>query len=143
MTVPRASLSVRRPTAPSELSPQQAMDWNRIVKSMPADWFTPEMWHLLSVLCVNIDLQRRVAQRLSQAEIGKHDFDKLAGLHNKYTKAISNISSKLRLTPQSRHNVNASRRATKEARAARRHKLPWRSLNGTTSGEETTTDDDA
>jgi len=114
-----------RPDPPPELTKDQALEWRKIVKGMPADWFTMEMWPLLGALCVAICQLKKVTKAVEEIEVGSKHHIIMSKLQNQYLSIIGKFSTKLKLTPQSRHNANASRRATREAVAQRRHKAPW------------------
>lgn len=101
----------RLPEPPQCLSDDQAHEWRAIVTRMPSDWFTPETWPLLEQLCRHITMCRQYGEQLAQFD-GRliEDLDDLkfrrglATLHDLEGRAVSSLSTKLRLTPNSRYS---------------------------------------
>lgn len=120
----QAVIPDQRPEPPSEFSASEIKVWHQIVRSMPSDWFTNEMLPVLSALCLNIILNQKMAEKLRKLDPCHKSFHGLARLNAQYTELINRTSAVLRLTPQSRYNANAARKATKEAVAARQQQ-PW------------------
>src|SRR3954462_11935047 len=52
---------VRRPDPPAELSDEEAVEWRRVVDSMPAHHFIPANHHLLIGLCRLLITARQIA----------------------------------------------------------------------------------
>lgn len=51
--------TVRRPSPPSDLIPEEQKVWKEVVAGMPADWFPPETHGLLTQYCrLTIDARR-------------------------------------------------------------------------------------
>jgi hypothetical protein len=107
------------------MSDAAAAEWRSIVAVMPADWFTQEMWPLLSVLCNANAICKRIFKELETAAVGSEKFAKLSRLQAQYITTISRVSSKLRLTAQSRHTVHRARKATKDAVKLQGVGRPW------------------
>jgi hypothetical protein len=125
----------QRPPAPSELSKAQKTEWDAIVNRMPADWFGREMHPILANLCRAVVFSRRFAAELDviqeeleslQARIPheptKKEIEalmelsldrraKVAKLQTDQARLVASLSTKLRLTPQSRfQSVTAGRK---------------------------------
>ena len=92
---------------------------------MPPTWFTPEMFPLLEVLVKDCVVLDRISAALKKVDPGEKKFGDLVKIQCRMSEEIAKISTKLKLTPQSRHNSNSANKATKEAVAARQHKRPW------------------
>jgi len=127
LAVPAAALVPgKRPDPPDNLSSEEAKVWNGVVGSMPPDWFTPEMWPLLSVLCSCTVQFDKIREALNVEEIGSSQYKSLTRLQVTYATQVMRISTKLKLTAQSRHNSNKAAKATKEAVSLRRQNRPWK-----------------
>ena len=93
---------------------------------MPGDWFTRETWPLLVQLCRHTVAARRLSQLVHQEE-GGDDFSPvyymrllraLAG----QTAAITSVSTKLRISPQSSYGPRAAATAKRNAPSGPK---PW------------------
>jgi hypothetical protein len=98
-----------RPEPPPELSKDEALEWTEIVGSMPVDWFTRECHPMLIQLCRMIVQLRAVnAQMKSRGgQIKSYDDKvmlKLARLQDMYTRTMSALATKMRLSQQSKYN---------------------------------------
>jgi hypothetical protein len=94
---------MRRPAPPEAFSKAESVVWHRIVEACPPEWFTPENQPLLARLCFLI-----VMTEQQEAKLRADGFifaDKNAArAYFDATKQIVHISTKLRLSPQSRYN---------------------------------------
>src|SRR5262245_45832504 len=111
----------QRPAAPDGMHEEAAKEWVAITNTMPVDWFTREMWPLLTALCNATAILKRITVHLDeQNDVGARSFSTLCKMQVQYSDLIARISTKLKLTPQSRHNtLNKANSATKEAVKAR------------------------
>jgi phage terminase small subunit len=124
--LPRARVPLKRPEPPENLPEAARDEWRRIVAAMPADWFTEEMWPLLSALCgVSVTLGRITRELNCQKKIDGSGFAELSRLQATLSEQVMRMSTKLRLTPMSRYNTNRATEATKEAVALRTSRQPW------------------
>ena len=55
-----------RPAPPDDLTKDQAVEWERIVRRLPGDWFTAEKYPLLVALCRHIVLARSIAATINE-----------------------------------------------------------------------------
>jgi hypothetical protein len=141
----------QRPPPPEELEPDQQLEWEAITARLPADWFSGENSPMLKELCRHITFARDLAGQIMKvrAEIqafmegsaadtdgsmGIEERRKIqAGLrdelcrllrsHGYQTERIGNLSTKLRLTKQSRYDASSAYRAAKDAGSVM--KKPW------------------
>ena len=115
-----------RPEPPDELNEEQAAIWRSLIASMPGDWFRPECESLVVALCRHISYSRAIGARLNGLSLrtaeDMGEFAELARLHKNESQAIANLSTKLRLTPQSRYNSVAASTAVHNAAPS---KKPW------------------
>lgn len=96
--------TVRRPSAPDGLTDEQVAVWDRVVSSLPADWFRPETLDMLAQYCRHVVTADRVAQ-LIQAEEASDEFDvdqydKLLKLQEREGRAMSSLATRMRITQQ-------------------------------------------
>jgi hypothetical protein len=83
-------VAAERPSPPGELSPPEAMEWNRIVDRLPADFFPAEthamLRDLVQAICMGQDVADQIKQMRKQAKPAAMDpdtfskFDKLLRL---------------------------------------------------------------
>jgi hypothetical protein len=92
-----------RPEPPPELSRDEAMIWERIVSRMPANWFGDDNRHLLHSLCCCVSQARRMEAALRQIDPADRGFTLLLQAYQKQLGQMTSLSTRLRLTPQSRH----------------------------------------
>src|SRR5690348_16093975 len=59
---------ISRPPPPSELTVEQRREWLSVVNRLPAEWFQPETFPLLSQYCRHVVSARRVAELISALE---------------------------------------------------------------------------
>jgi hypothetical protein len=123
-----------RPAVPPEFDKDEARHWRDIVNRMPADWFPAETLPVLTALCADVALSERVAVELrkvkrrslaTDAEFKR--FASLGRMRLRLSQSIANLSTKLRLTNQSR--LRSERAAQDEQKA--RHVKPWDIGTGT------------
>lgn len=101
-----------RPEPPDDLDDEEAIEWRRIVNSMPADHFIPANYHMLVILCQHYVEYRRV-QGLIRAYCRKKDradvkiYLDLLKAKESESNIIKKFSSSCRITQQSTHNSTA------------------------------------
>ena len=97
-----------RPAPPQELSEAESVHWRLIVGNMPPGWFTLEMQSMLATLCSQIVTCEALESRIRAFDKGSlsgpklDSYSQLVNLHLKVSTVAAQISTKLRLTPQSR-----------------------------------------
>jgi hypothetical protein len=118
-----------RPDPPAELSKDEAAEWCAIVQQMPPQWFGRETWPVLVELCGLITTSRRVARELAQVsrrslkeDANFSKFKMLSRMKLQHAEAIGNLSTKLRLTHQSRYERDTAANARRQT--SQRPK-PW------------------
>jgi hypothetical protein len=111
----------KREPPPKDLTPKQRDIWRELVADLDRDWFS-DTRHLLTELVAHIDYARMLAAgieavraRLSGVAVGSTEEKalsrQLASLlrsHGKQSASIANLSTKLRLTPQSRQSARGA-----------------------------------
>jgi hypothetical protein len=108
----------KREPPPKDLSPAQQKIWAEIVASVDRDWFA-DTRHLLVELVAHIDFAamlragiEEVRTQLAGLPLGSKEeramsrqVASLLRAHGKQSAAIAHLSTKLRLTPQSRQSA--------------------------------------
>jgi hypothetical protein len=110
-----------QPQPPADLNEAEAAIWRSLVASMPASWFRPETHAMLETLCrVTVQLHQinkqfaRFGSELPRAAKQWQRYKELTALRGRLASQVSLLSTKLRLTPQSRINpLSAARRVTR------------------------------
>lgn len=106
-----------RPVPPPVLTKEAAEEWRRIVKRMPADHFAAETWPMLIALCRHVEQSNDIARVLEANPLdmkeGVKSIKAQALMRNMLAREhrmIAVLSTKLRLTPLSRHETVKDRR---------------------------------
>jgi|SRR5215471_2277175 len=102
---------MKRPEPPEEFSEFEAFHWHRIVDAMAPEWFDGGCIHLLVDLCVLIAGNEQL--RAGYFKRGEWTNSRAGTAYRETAVLIMNLSTKLRLTPQSRYD---------RFRAATRHR---------------------
>lgn len=134
LSVVQLAPGMRRPDPPAELTPEQAEEWRAIVGRMPADWFTRENQAMLVDLCRHVVIARRVSEQIDAFdpewladEEGLKRYDKLTSILERHTRTIASLSTRMRLTQQSRYNAAAANTASERAKGPVK---PWEFAKG-------------
>lgn len=94
---------IRRIRVPLELTDEQAKEFQRVVDSMPSEWFCPGNLAMLVQYCRHVIWARRIDQQLEAAmldpDAGRR-VDQLLVLQRAESNIISKLMTQLRLTPQ-------------------------------------------
>lgn len=130
---------VPRPAAPSELTDEEAAEWEAVICSEAADWIPRGAFGSLIQYCRHVVAARRVAQMIdaigdvTDKSDGESDalaalkmadcYDKLLKMQERESRALSSLATRLRLTPQSRYTPST---AGAKGRFANVRK-PWQS----------------
>lgn len=107
---------LERPKAPTELTPEQAIEWRAVVERMPAEWFGRETHSLLSQYCRHAVAARRVAQLIADAESGEEfdveTYDRLLKMQEREGRAMSSLATRMRFSQQSAYDKSKKRQGT-------------------------------
>jgi hypothetical protein len=111
-----------RPEPPPELSRDEAMIWERIVSRMPANWFGDDNRHLVHSLVCCIWTARRIEAELREMQLSPSShYTSLLSAYQKQLGQMTSLSTRLRLTPQSRHTPITAAAAHRDVPTA----TPW------------------
>jgi hypothetical protein len=108
----------KRASPPKDLTPTQQNIWREYTADLDRDWFS-DTHHLLKELVCHVDYARMIAGAIEQVRaklvelpLGSKEeramsrqLASLLRMHGKQSSAIANLSTKLRLTPQSRQSA--------------------------------------
>ncbi len=129
LAVVAVSQEARRPSPPAELTEAQAKIWQDIVDTQPGGWFRPAEDALLIAYCRHVDAANRVSAIATAFDYttGKlGDLDRLLRMHERETRAISSLATRMRLTQQSRMHPRTAGRAQENAIGAKLwERRPW------------------
>ena len=143
--------NVGRPKTPPELTKDQRKEWDEISVRMPQDWFGRETFPMLVSLCRAVTYSRRLAAELEEVEHGLDSLPnrlreqnpettlkdiegilelrlnrrtELYKLQADQARLVMALSTKLRLTPQSRYQpITAGRKMFDQNQQPQ--KMPW------------------
>ena len=126
-----AAIPGQRPAPPAELTEEQAEEWRAIVATKPPEWFNRDSQALLVALCRHIVISRRIAEQIDSFPIdllstdeGLSRYRRLGTMAERHSGAMASISTKLRLTPQSRYTPKAAYTASSRGDATGSSR-PW------------------
>jgi hypothetical protein len=115
-----------RPEPPLELEPEEQATWRTITSRLPQSWFTAENMPLLKELCRHVGYADALAADIVQLrQAPTVDVEELRAAlraHALQSERIGNLSTKLRLTKQSRLDRES---AGIEARKSAAGVKPW------------------
>ena len=93
----------KRPDAPKHLTKDQSKVWDRIVKRMPADWFTEESHDLLGQYCRHVVDADKVAKRIDDQpdDVDVTILDKWLKMQERESRGLSSLATRMRISQQS------------------------------------------
>ena len=127
-----------RPDPVEGLSPQEIKVWNRVVNSMPSDWFRPETHDLLASYCrhvaglVFIDKIIKAIENAPEGDL--LEWRKMTNVRRQEDKIITILATKMRLAQQSSYAAETAHvlkknqvpvRVTRESREPVPPADPW------------------
>jgi hypothetical protein len=117
MVTPVATVMLtERHKPPVDLNDEEAVVWNSVIESEPADWFTVSTKPLLEQYCRHTVHCRRIAELLKRATSAKRfDEDHYANLlhmQQKETRMLIMLATTMRITQQSLLNHSGKKRMT-------------------------------
>jgi hypothetical protein len=106
-------VAIPRAKAPTELTPEQALEWVALTNRMPSDYFGAEHIPVMVQWCRHIVAARVVAQLIEQ-ELARDELHipRLTTLYKQQeveSRAITALSRTMRLTHQSNIDAHTSR----------------------------------
>lgn len=114
-----------RPEPPAELGPDEAIEWRRVVNSMPLGWYRNEYHGVLIPYCEQIVVGRQcAAQARELTDKFGADLDlyiKLTKMAERANRAVDKFGTTLRVTPQSRYDREKAARDSNKGQNQR----PW------------------
>jgi asparagine synthetase B (glutamine-hydrolysing) len=116
---------IHRLRAPAELSDEQRVEFDRVISSMPADWFSPGNMADLVQYCRHVIMARKIDRMIDRAILDEredHEIERLIKLQVAESKIINQLMTALRMTPQSVAPSTVSQKQLHQT------KSPWRGL---------------
>lgn len=107
-------VQTKRPSAPSDLTDEQAAEWRAIINVHPAEWLTRDRQAMLVALCRHIISQRYTAQLIDQCmasddyDVNMHD--KLLKMQERETRTILSASVRLGIAQTTLYEKNANKK---------------------------------
>ena len=118
-----ATISIpQRPEPPNELTSKQKDIWREITATKPPDWFEADTRPILKEYCRAIEFADKIARELDLMEGSVVDAKPLYELQEKNAKLLTQLATRMRLTPQSRYTPKAAATANKKSGPANK---PW------------------
>lgn len=118
----------RRPDPPAKLTPAEAELWKAIVATKPVDWFKADCIEILANLCRSSVRLDQLSEVINDMGIpSPHDREMLTAykdfmnLARQEALILSQLATKLRLTPQARYTTQSAATADRKAAVAK----PW------------------
>ncbi|HEY1723970.1 MAG TPA: hypothetical protein VGF89_01000 [Steroidobacteraceae bacterium] len=111
---------------PDELTEEQGKIWTEIVQSKPDDWFGRDSHALLVNYCIAV-IRRRAITREIERKMGLKrpnvgQLEKLHEMERRQIATISSLSTKMRLSQQSKYGPRAADTASKHYPGVQK---PW------------------
>jgi hypothetical protein len=107
--------------APAELTLEQAETWREMIASKPAGWFGKDSEALLVNYCIAVARRRSISVAIEyQLALKRQNPKRIAQLYEmerRQSATISSLSTKMRLSQQSRYTPQAAETANKAAPA--------------------------
>ena len=114
LSVTPVSTDARRPAPPAELTEHQARIWQDIVKTEPGGWFRPAEEPLLVAFCRHVHAANLIAKMVDAFDVRNRDpdqLDRLLRMHERETRAMSSLATRMRFTQQARMHPRTAARA--------------------------------
>ena len=134
LSIVREALEGYRPSAPDELTAQQARTWREIVESVPGGWISRSQEPLLAAYCRHVSAADRLSAMIDDCiqDLEEREallrFAKLLSMRERETKALSSLATRMRFTQQSQMHPRTAARAIGDAHGAPKlwdRKPPW------------------
>ena len=116
--------TIRRPSAPADLSAEQAEEWVAIVTRLQSNWFPRETHAILTQYCRHVVSARRIGQSISIMEQSTDDsfnmeeYSQLLKLQVGESRIILSLGTRMRITQQSTVRAEQARKPSEE-------RAPW------------------
>ena len=100
-----------RPAPPAGLTDAEAEEWRKITARLPREWFPVETHGLLTALLKHQTTYRVLCgliekfdlSSLTETDVGVMTYSRLLAMRARESKALMDLATRLRLTPQSRY----------------------------------------
>ena len=112
-----AAVSTQRPAPAAHLTDEQAEIWQRVVDSLPPEWFRPETLDLLGEYCVQVTTSRKVAKMIDALPVDApaERLQQLIYLTEKTARLTISLATKMRISQQSTYDREKVKQTAKKA----------------------------
>ena len=96
------------------MTEQQARIWEDIVETEPGGWFRPAEEPLLVAFCRHVHAANLIAKMVDAFDVRNRDpdqLDRLLRMHERETRAMSSLATRMRFTQQARMHPRTAARA--------------------------------
>ena len=138
-----SAVPTKPPPPPTDLEPEEQAEWLAITARLPADWFTGENVPMLRELCRHICYSRELARQIAplwkrplDSVVVRRELSTLLRAHGFQSERIGNLSTKLRLTQQSRAMRSADKAGVAAKNAGSGRPKPWEDWRENVSDRE-------
>ena len=130
LSIAAVSAETRRPSPPAELTERQAEIWQDIVNTQPGGWFRPSEEPLLVAFCRHVVSANWISKQIDtfHCENGELEtLDRLLRMHERETRALSSLATRMRFTQQARMHPRTAGRAETSPNGGRKlwERRPW------------------
>jgi hypothetical protein len=105
--------SLRRPSPPDDLTPEQAAEWTSIVNGLPAEWFRRETHPILACYCREVVRSKQLAQIIenywSQGDFDVKSYRDLLRSEAEVSRTIAMLATKMRICQQSTYDKSVKK----------------------------------
>jgi hypothetical protein len=109
---------IKRPQPPSELTSDECVEWDRVVGSMPAEWFKPETHAMLAQYCRHVIGSRKISQFVEAEEnnpmLDMKELERLYRMREREGRAASMLATRMRITQQTYYDKQKRRNSGTE-----------------------------
>jgi len=106
------AITAKRPEPPNYLGKEESEVWRKVTSCLPPDWFAEDTHGMLEQYCRHVICARYMAKRINKIQsasgnISDKDIkalDNLYKLQHRETIAIAALSTKMRITQNSRYD---------------------------------------
>jgi hypothetical protein len=117
-----------RPKAPAELTKDEAVVWEEVVSTKPADWFTRDTHPLLVAYCRATVVSRVIAKQVDAfnqewlvQDGGLARYEKLVRMQRSQSTLLATLATKMRISQQSKYGARGANSHAKAGAAPK----PW------------------
>ncbi len=107
--------ALARPSPPSCLTKEQAVEWAAVVGRMPEEWFPRETHQLLVQYCRHVAASKKIAGLIEEMEAGTivvEEYDRLLKMQEREGRAMSSLATRMRISQQASYDKQKVKKST-------------------------------